>query len=362
MSENFDEIYRRILETDLDSLRRNFSFIDFCERHSRPIVIYGAGKNGSAVFDICKLCGIEVAAFCDKFKIGVYGDTCIPIISPFLLEDKYKDAIVIITVVNDDEQIRCELAKLKFAEQRIISVPAVCNYLVNRQFFEQIYFEGYHWAYNFFKDKISRKIILNRIRFHLFGDLLLKTSDKPEYFDLPLSKQEVFVQAGCYDGGTVEEFLSIGGGEVYSFEADPKSYKISKSNLMEYENVKLIPLGLWSSETTLCFSVNDGGGSSFVIGNANTLSIEVTSLDLFFAHEPVVPTFIQLDVEGSELEALKGAENMIRKHKPKLAICVYHKPQDIYEIPQLLHEYNSNYKFYLQQCSDGLWDTVLYAI
>ncbi len=73
-------------------------------------------------------------------------------------------------------------------------------------------------------------------------------------------------------------------------------------------------------------------------------------------------TFIKLDVEGAELETLKGAERTIKEYKPRLAISIYHKPSDIYEIPELLMEYRSDYKFYIRHYTSYVWETVLYAI
>ena len=69
-----------------------------------------------------------------------------------------------------------------------------------------------------------------------------------------------------------------------------------------------------------------------------------------------------MDIEGAELEALKGAEETIKRYRPKLAICVYHKPEDIVEIPKYILNINPDYKLYLRHYSDNAGETVLYAI
>ena len=69
-----------------------------------------------------------------------------------------------------------------------------------------------------------------------------------------------------------------------------------------------------------------------------------------------------MDIEGAEYKALLGAEKTIKKYKPKLAICIYHKPEDVWEIPWLIHQFNPNYKFYLRHYSLTSPETVLYAI
>lgn len=73
-------------------------------------------------------------------------------------------------------------------------------------------------------------------------------------------------------------------------------------------------------------------------------------------------TFIKMDIEGAELAALKGAKNTIKMYKPKLAICVYHNPLDIIEIPKLIKEIEPSYKLYLRHYSKFYSDTILYAI
>jgi hypothetical protein len=71
--------------------------------------------------------------------------------------------------------------------------------------------------------------------------------------------------------------------------------------------------------------------------------------------------FIKMDVEGAELRALRGAEGTIRKHRPKLAISVYHQPEDIYSIPRFLSELGVGYSFYLDHFTTHGEETVLFA-
>ena len=73
-------------------------------------------------------------------------------------------------------------------------------------------------------------------------------------------------------------------------------------------------------------------------------------------------TFIKMDVEGAELESLKGAEKTIRRDKPKLAICIYHKPEDMWTIPLYIKELVPEYKLYIRHHSSGVCETVLYAV
>ncbi|MHB8062988.1 MAG: FkbM family methyltransferase, partial [Ruminiclostridium sp.] len=88
-----------------------------------------------------------------------------------------------------------------------------------------------------------------------------------------------------------------------------------------------------------------------------TTELRVLALDNM-NHEVIGDLLIKMDIEGSELLALKGACNTIKKYKPYLAICVYHKTEDIFEIPKYLRSIIPSYKFYLR----GGIHTVLYAV
>ena len=84
-------------------------------------------------------------------------------------------------------------------------------------------------------------------------------------------------------------------------------------------------------------------------------------LDSLLRHEKV--SFIKMDIEGSELEALKGAQTIIKEQRPKMAICVYHKIEDLWKIPLFLHKINPEYKIYIRHHAK-FWvsETVCYAI
>lgn len=96
------------------------------------------------------------------------------------------------------------------------------------------------------------------------------------------------------------------------------------------------------------------------ITDTGTVSIDARKLDDVLQGKKV--TFIKMDIEGAELAALRGAEKIIREQRPRLAICVYHKPEDIWEIPSLILSCNPDYRLYLRHYSITETETVLYAI
>ncbi len=89
--------------------------------------------------------------------------------------------------------------------------------------------------------------------------------------------------------------------------------------------------------------------------------IAVDTIDNLVEDENV--NFIKMDIEGSELKALQGAAKTIKKNKPTLTICVYHKPEDLITIPQYIRSLNNSYKFYLRMHGAVVpQELVLYAI
>lgn len=177
------------------------------------------------------------------------------------------------------------------------------------------------------------------------------------------SSNEIFIDAGGYDGDSLVKFMEWCGGKykkIYSFEPDHENFCLLEEKVknLKLDNTKLVEKGLWSSNTQLSFySMADMGSMICKTGNS---VIPVTTLDECIADDTV--TFIKMDVEGAEMEALKGARNSIVSNIPKLAISIYHKPEDIVEIPLYIKQLCPEYKFYIRQHTWELTDTVLYAI
>lgn len=186
-----------------------------------------------------------------------------------------------------------------------------------------------------------------------------------QYFDLPYlihCENEAFVDVGCFDGMTSLFFAKWSRNiydAIYAFEPDYSNYAKCKEKLSDIlRDGSVYPYGLWDSETTLLFNAVSTGASA--ISTEGTVEVQAKVLDEILKDRNV--TFIKMDVEGSELNALKGAKTTIMEQKPKLAISIYHKPEDIWEIPQLILDYNADYKFYLRHYSVAADETVLYAI
>ena len=330
----------------------------------RPLVLYGAGDLGLRTAKWLSRNEVSLNCFCDRSKSGIHIDTALPIVSPQDLLLNYKDANILICSITHADDIRQGLLVLGIPEERIFLMENLPIHAMTIEDFLP-HVDGYEWAYNFFADDTSKAIILNRVEGYLLSTPF-KSSQNVEYFDnevMTLSREEVFVDGGMFDGDTAVEFIRRVAGQFwqyYGFEIDTANYRQAAKNLKGIERVTLLQQGLWSSQTDLRFNTNLSASSK--LSESGDGTVPVTSLDAFFADLSDKPTLIKLDIEGAEKEALLGAKNVIKSVKPKLAICAYHKPEDIYELPKLLAGYGVDYKFMLRHYSDTLLDTVLYAV
>ena len=184
-----------------------------------------------------------------------------------------------------------------------------------------------------------------------------------QYFDLPaltFADDEVFVDCGCFDGATIQSYEKWKNkptrGGIIAFEPDDSMCDFVHTRM---PHVKVINAGVWHENGTLRFK--DNGGSLMKVADDQGDS-ELTVVRMDDALEGERVTFIKMDVEGAELNALKGAERIIREQRPKLAICVYHKPEDMLEIPALILSYHQDYRLYLRHYSVQTNETVLYTL
>ena len=172
-------------------------------------------------------------------------------------------------------------------------------------------------------------------------------------------KDEVFIDGGAYTGDTIQGYIKSWGGyrKIYAWEPDEDNLKQLKQNICKYKNIEVIPFGMWKEKDELGFEQGESATAK-ICANA-AWKVKVDSVDNLCAGEKV--TFIKMDIEGSEKDALKGAISVIKRDKPRLAICIYHHPEDLYEIPFWIKSVVPEYKLYIRHHSDTASETVVYA-
>lgn len=225
-------------------------------------------------------------------------------------------------------------------------------------------FNQYAKIYDSFADNLSRHIFQNLIDFKISGDVRyirgFKLAHDEQYFEdfLDLPAKPTFVDAGGYTGDTALQFIKRYPHfeKIFVFEPEEQNISQARQNLKNYPNIVCIQKGLSNENKTLRFSANNSASS---ISEDGELTIEVARLD-DIVDERV--DFIKMDIEGSEGAAIEGAKQMIAKYHPTLAICVYHKKDDFWKIPQQILAIRNDYKIYLRHYTQGTDESVMYFV
>lgn len=228
--------------------------------------------------------------------------------------------------------------------------------------------------YDRLQDAKSRRVFENRLKFLLTRRREYMTSihDDIPYFDTSIiDPNEIrnYIDLGTYTGDTIEQFCKLNHSyrHVWGFEPDKELERVANQNLKHYRDITIAPYA--TSDFDGSMQVQSGLGVMQTIdnqyeGNASTEQIfDVCKLDTYFADQNVESCFVKMDIEGAEMATLRGMENFIKRNAPTMAICIYHKLEDIIEIPELLDSYNFSrgVKFYLRHYSDNQTETVLFV-
>jgi FkbM family methyltransferase len=200
------------------------------------------------------------------------------------------------------------------------------------------------------------------------ADEVLDIYEDNQYFCkdiISFDQNSVFIDVGAYLGDSLKPFLENTQNYCFKkaicFELNKSIYDKLCNIVEEYnENIKsrieVINKGISDKEETINYISTEGSSH---IGSEGAEIGYLSTLDKCIADE--MPTLIKMDIEGAELSALKGGSEIIKKFKPDLAICIYHKFQDVWEIPEYIKSLVPEYKIYFRHHSKTLIETVCYA-
>lgn len=342
------------------------AFREMVESQGKQLIIFGAGDCGHKVYDMLHRVGIEVFCFCDnRRKADKDMATGVRIVEAESLDSTDENIVVLVSVVEDEDRdsICGQLRAKGFGGEQI---------LVMREYYDRLTvewleynLENYKNAYRLLEDDFSRKVYLARMRkmFLMRSMADVVRPHEESYFDekVEFTNREVFIDCGGFDGDTSLQFIERCGGNydrIVIFEPELCKKEAIERNLGE-NSYELHMCGVWSKNTTLQFEAKGTDGSHVAEGEGNC-QVQVAALDEVVYD--YAPTFIKMDIEGAEQEALKGCRKIIRDYRPKLAICLYHKPDDLFRIPLMVKEMNPEYRIYVRQYSDTKYETVMYAL
>lgn len=355
------------------------------QRFLDKILIYGAGSSGIAfLYDLRKV-GIAPLYFVDSDSAKV-GKTCegLTVIAPDEILAKAGEESLVIVCINTDGKRYCK----SFAEAlRAGGHHAVYEKLKNcgcKNIIDYTYFRRCHalftqekynapscsdvylmekheeeiaQVYDLMADELSREVFEKIVRFRLLDDSIevpTMTQEK-QYFEYGFYEKrsdEVFIDCGAFNGISLKTFLRENENTFegyYGLEPDKANYE----KLEEYadtlpKNMKkklhIVPKAVWKDDRGLqLYALHGPGSFAADIGNEQ---VETVTIDELLQGEKA--TYIKMNIEGSEKEALQGAEKTIREYKPRLAIAGYHRTDDFWKIPLMMKRYREDYKIYLR--------------
>lgn len=353
---------------------------DYCEYlHDKYckfkyVCVWGMGNMGSYLPEKLITHNIKVDFFCDnnEEKIARKEYRGIPCIS-FEELCKYKDETIVIVATRYYKEIYAQLIESGFHNiDRIFDGKFDLAIFLKKNNIKKIT-EKMLEVIDILEDEESCRVytriiqewVRNEYKYGQLDDIFTE----PQYFVEGIIKRDAirnFADCGAYDGDTLDDYVAYigenGFDKVYLFELSKENCKKLINNIeLKYKTCidKLIVENKGVSDRNEKIEYFDEDEGSRLTEKGNTEG-EIISIDSYFNNIEV--DFIKMDIEGEELKALEGAKNVIKNQSPQLAICIYHKPEDIYEIPLKIREFKSDYKIYIRHHTDLLNETVCYAI
>jgi len=384
MTNSFEAELHSLLREDVASahLREQSAFDRVLKPNDGRVVLFGAGKVGKAFLRCLRKAGVEPLAFSDndanKWNTQIDGLTVLP---PDVAAGKFaKSAVFVVSIWAIRHTYVDRLAQLrslgcscivppswvfwKFSEDLL---PDYCMDLPHKVLEDA---DSVKQAFSVWSDDASRKEYLAQIRWRVLGDyeLLARPQIENAYFHadlVSLRPDEVFVDCGAYDGDTLQELLRRENGrfdQIVALEPDPTNFEKMQGYIASLDadlqkRITTLNLAVGSKRCKVGFS---GNGLAAAITENPSYFVDCAPLDEILLGK--VPTYIKMDIEGAEPDALAGAIQTIRKHRPILAVCLYHTQNHLWQIPLQIREIDPEYKLFLRPDDFDGWQLVCYAI
>lgn len=373
---NIDEILN---DVEINKLNKNLLKIKHTIENEN-LILFGSGNLGQKIAAYFKEKGFKIVCFADNNEIKnntVIDD--IIVYTPAIAYEKFSkdNPTWVVSIWSPGHSFKKTFEQLnQIGVQNIIPANNIFQ-IFSKELLPYYHFEVPDFynnakskikeAYSYLNDDESKEQYCKHLKARIgyaFNELPDATTYN-QYFPediIQLSKPEIFLDCGAFTGDTLNDYLKyakVPFNKYICLEPDPQNLISLNNNInsKSLSNVEVIEIAVGNENAVLKFDATGGGGAG--LSDKGSINVNCVRIDDFFKEKI---TFIKFDIEGAELSALKGAYNTINKYKPKLAVCIYHLPTDLWEIILYIKEKFPFYDFMVRTHQyDGL-DFVLYAI
>jgi len=348
------------------------SYRTVLENINQGVYIWGTGRLGKYVEEQCKKNGVTVKGFIDN-DITKQNENKV-----YSVEILQSNDVVIIASISYSE-IAKQLDELNTGKNHIYyEVLAKIDkrfkpyYVGFVDLFEEIERnkQEYIKVLSMCEDQISYEVLGNVLMYRMTLDtsyinMAYNLSIQQGKIDFDkividrLNDKCVFCDVGGFDGETTEEYLRLfpNADKIYLFEPDRDVMKRAKEKLHNYKQIDYISAAAGEKDAK-SFLNTIGEGASSVAAEGDR-EIEIVTLNNYIVNSN---TYVKMDVEGYEAQAIAGAENAIKKYKPLLGISLYHIPGDIHKLTKQIMSYRQDYRLYIRHYTLSYGDTLGYFI
>lgn len=344
-------------------------------KHSaNPAIIYGASVYAYVLYKYLTAKGIEVNQFAvDKaYKTAdEYMDISLVAIEDLL--PNIEEYNVFVGVANYPAVVE-RFASMGITGLYVIDVPDFLN--IPRSFMDQRFVQEHEQqlqhTYELFDDELSKQTFIAAINTKLNDDLsFIKPFVRPDhlYFtktEFPVGDNETLLDVGGYNGDSIRDFYKITNSsfnKIISLEPFPKMYEQLKDTISELgirNRCIAVQSGAWNEKATLSFANTEAEIDSKITQHGGQ-QIEVDTIDNILAQLSMGVSYIKMDINGAEFNALSGARRTIKTNSPRIAVKL-HVKEDFYRLPILLKDIAPDIKLYLRQRNFMSMMLVVYGV
>ena len=332
----------------------------------KPVVLYGMGNGADKVLNHLQKLEIPVAGvFASDGFVRHQNFRGYEVMSYSEAKEKFGPMIVLVCFGSSRPEVIENIKNISL-EQELYApdVPVYGDGVFDMEYCLQHRSE-LESVYDMLSDDMSRYTFESVVRYKLTGKInyLLQCQTAPEEaYDkiLRLSKHESYMDLGAYNGDTVAEFLHFAGGSydrIIAVEPDKKNFRKLTRSTQDLERCRCMNAAVSDSYSIGGFAMR-GGRNSSVCRQGDEIMLD--SVDNMACGKI---TYIKMDVEGQERQAISGAETTIRKYKPKLLVSAYHRNEDLFALPLQIKEICPDYSVHFRHYPYiPAWDTNFYFI